>query len=173
MGRARQYRPSSRRSPAWASINPRTSASTACASRRCAPLRRTSVNGSENAPGRTNGATVEFVMAYLSLHGIHGCLDHIQDTPPNPPSPKFADSSRNRGKMACKTEMAESGRTWRWPGREFSLGQAVKQIAWIPRRTSRNLKVKCAASRGFRQRRIDDKHSRPKQNHTWFDIGIL
>jgi hypothetical protein len=32
-------------------------------------------------------------MAYLSFHGIHGCLNHIQDTPPNSPSPKFAVNS--------------------------------------------------------------------------------
>jgi PAS domain S-box-containing protein len=33
-------------------------------------------------------------MAYLSFPGIYGCLNNIQDTSPNLPSPKFALSSR-------------------------------------------------------------------------------
>jgi hypothetical protein len=32
-------------------------------------------------------------MAYLSFPGIYGCLNNIQDTSPNLPSPKFALSS--------------------------------------------------------------------------------
>src|SRR6476660_1518797 len=72
-----------------------TSASTACASSACAPLRKTSVSGSANVPGWVSWKTLVSVMAYHSFGGEVGGFEHSHDTPPYPfmPSPTFAHSS--------------------------------------------------------------------------------
>src|SRR4051812_968711 len=67
--RTSRWRPFSVCLSAWLARKAATSASTACASSARAPSRRTSVSGSEKAPGWINRTTVSWVMAYHSLAG--------------------------------------------------------------------------------------------------------
>ena len=67
--RTSRRRPSSVRASEWPSRNPATSASTARASRDRAPLRSTSVNGSENVDGWESFKTVLSLTAYHSFVG--------------------------------------------------------------------------------------------------------
>ena len=67
--RTSRRRPSSVRASEWPSRNPATSASTARASRDRAPLRSTSVNGSENVDGWESFKTLLSLTAYHSFVG--------------------------------------------------------------------------------------------------------
>ena len=67
--RTSRRRPSSVRASEWPSRNAATSASTARASRDRAPLRSTSVNGSENVDGWESFKTVSSLTAYHSFVG--------------------------------------------------------------------------------------------------------
>ena len=67
--RATRRRPSSVRASEWPSRNAATSASTARANRDWAPLRSTSVNGSENVDGWESFKTVLSLTAYHSFVG--------------------------------------------------------------------------------------------------------
>jgi hypothetical protein len=68
---------------------------TACASSTRAPLRKTSVSGSEKVRGCESRKTLVSVTAYHSFGGEVGGFEHPHDTPPYPlmPSPTFAHSS--------------------------------------------------------------------------------
>src|ERR1700719_3895177 len=72
-----------------------TSASTACPNSVLAPLRKTSVSGSENVPGWVSWKTLVWVTAYHSFGGEGEALNTPHDTPPYPfmPSPTFGLSS--------------------------------------------------------------------------------
>src|SRR6476659_452923 len=67
--RTRRWRPSSVCLSAWPARKAATSASTACASSARAPSRKTSVSGSEKAPGWTSSTTLPWVTAYHSFGG--------------------------------------------------------------------------------------------------------
>src|SRR5664280_576864 len=67
--RTSRARPSSVSLSVWPPRKPATSASTACASSARAPLRNTSVNRSENAPGWDSLMRLSWVMAYHSFGG--------------------------------------------------------------------------------------------------------
>ena len=71
-----------------------TSASTACPNSVLAPLRKTSVSGSENVPGWVSSKTLVSVTVSL-LRWRSGGVEHPHDTPPYPfmPSPTFGLSS--------------------------------------------------------------------------------
>src|SRR5215212_8711551 len=67
--RTSRWRPSSVCLSAWPLRKAATSASTACANRARAPSRRTSVSGSENAPGWISLTTLSWVTACHSFGG--------------------------------------------------------------------------------------------------------
>src|SRR5215213_9182498 len=67
--RTSRWRPSSVCLSAWPARKAATSASTACANRARAPSRRTSVSGSENAPGWISLTTLSWVTACHSFGG--------------------------------------------------------------------------------------------------------
>jgi hypothetical protein len=70
--RTSRWRPSSVRWSAWRLSKAATSASTACESSARAPLRKTSVSGSENVPGWESRKTLLSVTAYHSFGGEVG-----------------------------------------------------------------------------------------------------
>src|SRR5271168_638104 len=67
--RTSRWRLSSVSLPAWLLSKAATSASTACSNSARAPLRKTSVNGSENVPGWVSWKTLVSVTAYHSFGG--------------------------------------------------------------------------------------------------------
>src|SRR6202022_4467842 len=67
--RTSRRRPSSVNLSVWVRSQAATSASTACPNSVLAPLRKTSVSGSENVPGWVSWKTLVSVMAYHSFGG--------------------------------------------------------------------------------------------------------
>src|SRR6266849_5448913 len=82
--RTSRRRPSSVSWSAWWLSKAATSASTACESSARAPLRKTSVSGSDNVPGWESWKTLLLVTAYHSFGGEVGGFEHPHDTPPYP-----------------------------------------------------------------------------------------
>ena len=103
--RTSRCRPSSVSWSAWRLSKAATSASTACESSARAPLRRTSVSGSENVPGWESWKTLLLATAYHSFGGEVGGFEHPHDTPPYPfmPSPTFAHSSVEPGETVSRS----------------------------------------------------------------------
>src|SRR6202043_4126347 len=93
--RTSRRRPSSVNLSVWVLSQAATSASTACPNSVLAPLRKTSVSGSENVPGWVSSKTLVSVTAYHSFGGEVEVLNTPHDTPPYPfmPSPTFGLSS--------------------------------------------------------------------------------
>src|SRR5215211_8700659 len=94
--RTRRWRPSWVCLSAWLPRKAATSASTACASSARAPSRKTSLSGSENAPGWISLTTLSWLTAYHSFGGeVEARTPH--DTPPQPltPSPTSAHGSKD------------------------------------------------------------------------------
>ena len=97
--RTSRRRPSSVSLSVWVLSQAATSASTACSNSVLAPLRKTSVSGSENVPGWVSSKTLVSVTAYHSFGGEVEGVEHPHDTPPYPfmPSPTFGLSSSPPG----------------------------------------------------------------------------
>src|SRR5256885_4435338 len=93
--RTSRRRPSSVTLSVWVLSQAATSVSTASPNTVLAPLRKTSVSGSENVPGWVSSKTLVSVTAYHSFGGEVEALKHPHDTPPYPfmPSPTFGLSS--------------------------------------------------------------------------------
>src|SRR6202035_1183696 len=92
--RTSRRRPSSVNLSVWVLSQAATSASTACPNSVLAPLRKSSVSGSENVPGWVSSKTLVSVTR-ITPSVEKWRLEHPHDTPPYPfmPSPTFGLSS--------------------------------------------------------------------------------
>ena len=105
--RTTRWRPSSVSLSAWLPRKAATSASTACASRARAPLRKTSVSGSANVPGWESWKTLAVGHGVSLLWWRSGGVEHPHDTPPyplcrhqlSPIAPAAAISARNTSRF--------------------------------------------------------------------------
>src|ERR1700680_1823896 len=127
--RTSRRRPSSVNLPVWVLSQAATSASTACPNSVLAPLRKTSVSGSENVPGWVSSKTLVSVTSYPSFGGEVEAL--------NPPTiRRLTPSCRHQlSALALEVRLAD---TLNQIVAMLSLGRAalMRMLGYLPPMTA-------------------------------------